>query len=87
MAKKPGRLHLDKRAGKIADEAKNQNPDQLLKTREIASWLGVSIGFLEIGRTRGIGPPFVRLAPRMVRYERGAVISWLEERQRLTTAG
>ncbi len=85
MQKKPNRLHLDRRASKLASEARDADPDQLLRTRELADWFGVSVSWVEISRIRGIGPPFVRIAPRMIRYKISSVLRWLEERQRMTT--
>jgi predicted DNA-binding transcriptional regulator AlpA len=80
--------HIDKRAAKLVTEntAKlvNENTDSadddLLTTTQVAVWLCVSIPWLEIGRGKGYGPPFVRLTKRCVRYKRGEVRTWLEER-------
>lgn len=74
----PNRHHLDKRAEKLADEPGAD--DDLLKTSEVAAWLGVSAPWLEIGRTAGYGPPFLKIGPRMIRYQRGRVRRWLRAR-------
>ena len=60
--------------------------DQLLTTSDLAELLGVSCQWVEIGRHRGYGPPFVRLAPRVVRYRRGDLRVWFEQRQHQHTA-
>jgi hypothetical protein len=62
--------------------------DDLLDTREVADWLGVSITWLEKGRSarRPYGPPFLRLSPSKVRYERKAVKGWLQARQGTRTS-
>jgi len=57
-----------------------------LSTRETADWLGNSVQWLEIGRSRGYGPPFVRVSPRVIRYRRGDVIEWLKARTHISTA-
>jgi predicted DNA-binding transcriptional regulator AlpA len=71
--------HLDKRADDLITTGAN-DPDDLLTTKQLAAWLGVSTTTLEIWRCEGKGPPFVRITPRMVRYRRGDVLQWLAER-------
>jgi predicted DNA-binding transcriptional regulator AlpA len=77
--------HLDKRAGAIAAAAAGEDEDELLTTTQVAEWLGVSEPWLEIGRHKGYGPPFVTIAPRLVRYLRSSVLSWLHERSHRCT--
>ena len=72
--------HLDKRAHAIAAAAAGEDEDELLATAQVAAWLGVSECWLEIGRHKGYGPPFVMIAPRLVRYLRSSVLAWLHER-------
>jgi hypothetical protein len=71
--------HLDKAAWDLI-EAGRGDPDDLLTTPAVAEWLQVSTQWLEVGRVRGYGPPFIRLSPSRVRYRRGGVVSWLTER-------
>lgn len=79
------RHHIDRRAHHIvADDG--ASPDDLLDTPELADWLGVSHQWLEIGRNMGYGPKFKKLSSRMVRYRRGDVIAWLDERSHTSTA-
>ena len=78
MHPQPQNHHLDRRAAKLVDEAGAD--DDLLKTAELAAWLGVSMQWLEIGRTAGYGPPSIKVSPRMVRYPRGGVRKWLRQR-------
>jgi hypothetical protein len=75
----PIRHHLDRRAADLA-AAGAGNPDDLLTTGYISDWLQCSSQWLEIGRSKGYGPRFVRLSPRRVRYRRGDVLIWLTER-------
>jgi hypothetical protein len=78
------RHHLDKRAAAIAAEPGDD--DELLTVVECASWLGVSVQFLDIGRSRGYGPPFARLSRNIVRYRRAEVRAWLIERTHASTS-
>jgi predicted DNA-binding transcriptional regulator AlpA len=77
--------HLDRRADKIV-AADVGADDELLTTRQLANWLGVSTQFLEIGRSKKYGPQFVRVGPRYIVYRRGDVLTWLKERTHASTA-
>lgn len=77
-------VHLDKRAGQLAAEPGDD--DELLSTKELASWLGVSQQWVNAGRCKGFGPPYLRMTPTMIRYRRGAVREWLAERTFIRTA-
>ena len=73
------RHHLDQRASEIAAVSTGP-PDELLTTKEVARWLGVSVQWCEIGRHRGYGPRFCALSTRKIRYRRIDVLAWLETR-------
>jgi predicted DNA-binding transcriptional regulator AlpA len=77
--------HIDRRAGTVIDASDGDDDDELLDTRQIADWLGVSTQWLEIGRVRGYGPTYIRVAPRTVRYKRSDVLAWLETRKHQST--
>jgi len=79
------RHHLDRRAADLA-EAGAGDGDDLLNTTELAEWLQVSEQWLEIGRSKHYGPPFVRLAPTRIRYKRSSVLRWLKEREFSSTS-
>ena len=72
--------HLDRRIADIVLKADEFKADELLDTKTVARWLGVSPQWLEIGRGKGWGPPFVKLSKNMVRYRREDVVRWLVER-------
>jgi hypothetical protein len=72
----PERHILDRRAHKIAAEPSKD----LLSTKELAEWLGVSEQWVEIGRGKNYGPKFKVFGPRMIRYRRVDVLAWLDER-------
>jgi predicted DNA-binding transcriptional regulator AlpA len=77
--------HLDRRAGElIAIGAGDAN--DLLTTKDVAAWFGMSVITLEIWRSKGKGPPFTKLTPRMVRYRRGDALNWLAKRTCTSTA-
>jgi predicted DNA-binding transcriptional regulator AlpA len=73
--------HLDKRAGRLAEEGAAGSPDELLNTVATAQWLGISRQRLESWRSEGGGPPFIRISHRCVRYRRSQVLAWLKERE------
>ena len=78
---------LDGRAQYIADQAIGADPDLLLTTKQVATWLGVSPQWVEIGRSRGYGPPYKKLGPKSIRYRVGDILNWLEGRSHKSTAG
>ena len=80
--------HLDRRADMIIAQGNMlDGADDLLTTAQLATWLGVSVQFLEIGRSRGnYGPPHVLIAPRVIRYRRDEVNKWLRERSTVSVA-
>jgi hypothetical protein len=81
-----GRLHLDRRAGQLAAAVPDADADNHLTTLQVANWLGVSTQWLEIQRMQEGGPPFLRLAPQLIRYRRDQVVAWLKEREFKFTA-
>ena len=80
------RFLLDRRAQYIANLAIGADPDMLLVTKQLAEWLGVSVQWLEIGRSRGYGPPYKKLGQKSIRYRIGDILKWLEERSYKSTA-
>lgn len=83
----PVRHHLDRRASELLEAAADESADDLLTTPAVADWLKVSPQWLEIGRSRGWGPRFIRLSTRRIRYRRDDVRAWLKERTHASTAG
>jgi hypothetical protein len=80
----PKKLHLDRRAGALADQGKGSD-DDYLSTSELATWLGVTAKWLANGRVYGWGPPFLHVGG-FVKYRRGACRKWLLQRYRKATA-
>jgi predicted DNA-binding transcriptional regulator AlpA len=79
--------HLDKRAADIAEDvAATGDDDELVSTTALAELTDTSTSFWEIMRTKGEGPPYVRLSPRRIRYRRADVIAWLRHRTYDATA-
>jgi len=76
------RLHLDRRTEALVVTAPEAaNDDDLLTTQQIAGWFGVTPQWVELARAEGYGPPFTRIAPQAIRYNRAAVVTWLKERE------
>ena len=85
--KVPKRLHIDRRAAKILTEADPiAEDDAIMDTGAVASWLGVSPQFLEIGRSKGYGPSFIRISGRRIGYLRRDVREWLKNRTFASTS-
>ncbi len=62
------------------------NPAEYVCTKGLAKILGVSEEWLEIGRCKGYGPPFVRLTKRLVRYRLEDIEAWMKERTYRSTS-
>ena len=62
------------------------DPDALLREPEAARLLGLTPRTLEAWRHRGGGPPFIPLSRRAIRYRRGDLIDWAQERRVRSTA-
>jgi predicted DNA-binding transcriptional regulator AlpA len=74
----PIRHHLDRRASVLA--AQCPGDADLIDSRQLANWFGVSKLWVELGRIKNYGPPFVRLGPKLIRYRKSDVVKWLESR-------
>jgi predicted DNA-binding transcriptional regulator AlpA len=61
-------------------ERSHTDPEALMQERDAAAFLGFSRRALEAWRSRGGGPPFVRVSARAVRYRRRDLIAWAESR-------
>lgn len=80
----PKRHHFDKCADQLIERS-NSTSDDLLTTRQVADWFQVSPQWLQIGRTKGYGPPFVRIGGR-VRYPKDTSVQYLRDRLHQSTA-
>ena len=60
--------------------------DEAVTTAEASRIVGFPICTLDTWRSRGDGPPFLKLGARSVRYQRRALFEWLAARQRRNTA-
>ncbi|ANJ25720.1 hypothetical protein ATC03_02020 [Agromyces aureus] len=57
----------------------------LLTPREVSEWTGLSMGALAQLRYKGLGPSFIKLTPKTVRYIPEQVEAWIEESVRTQT--
>ncbi len=60
--------------------------EELLTVLQVSDWLQLSPKTLQKKRTDGSGPQFVKPSRNAVRYKRGAVQFWLDERTGSSTA-
>jgi predicted DNA-binding transcriptional regulator AlpA len=60
-------------------------PDGLLTEDETTAYLGIVPNTLAKWRTRGEGPPFVRVG-RLIRYDRAAIDRWVASQTRQSTS-
>lgn len=77
--------HLDARAEQLAEAGAGAG-DEFISTKELAAWVRMSPQWVELGRTKGYGPRFVRIGPKRVRYRRSDVLEWLASRTYASTA-
>jgi predicted DNA-binding transcriptional regulator AlpA len=57
----------------------DRGTNELLSQRQVAARLGLSARTIEGWRTRGVGPPFLRLSARAVRYRTSDLEQWLDQ--------
>jgi DNA-binding transcriptional MerR regulator len=57
-----------------------------LTEKQVAQKLNISPRTLQAWRRKHVGPPYVRLSPRAIRYELTALLQWLEEQRVLADA-
>lgn len=63
------------------DNHETSATNELLSQRQVAVRLGVSARTVEGWRPRGVGPPFLRLSARAVRYRSSDLEQWLDQRR------
>ncbi len=54
-------------------------PEPLLTTKEVAAFVGLSAYTLTRYRMDGIGPNYVHLGPKIVRYRRSDIEAWVDK--------
>jgi predicted DNA-binding transcriptional regulator AlpA len=57
----------------------------LLKPKEVAARLKVSVSWLAKARMRGDGPPYIPVG-RSIRYAETSLIQWMRSQQRTSTS-
>ena len=73
-------------AGSTAAQKPASSTIVLLKPKDAARLLKVSLSWLAKARMRGDGPPFIKIGGRSIRYAETALIQWMKSRQRLSTS-
>lgn len=77
----------EQRRQSLAAHASPNDPDMLLDTTQTAALIGVKCNTVEHWRMTGEGPEFVPISARCVRYRRGDVLRWIDERRVASTSG
>lgn len=62
----------------MADQSRSNTA--LLRDKDVAEQLGVSIRTTEKWRSVGAGPPYIRVG-RLIRYKQGDIDRWIEGRR------
>ena len=65
------RYESDNIDGQPREDFRSLRPNQLVTTAVAADLLGITVRGLAGMRTKRIGPPFVRISPRCIRYSLG----------------
>jgi len=74
-----GSHHFDRRATSLIATGQG-GADDMLTSKQVSDWLGVSPLWLVNGRSKGFGPKYVRIGPRSILYRRKDVLAFLDER-------
>jgi len=83
----PKTFHIDRRADAILSApASHGDPNDLLTPAQVAQWFGVSPQWLATRRSKGDGPEYERLSPKVVRYRRYKCWAFLDACARRRTA-
>lgn len=56
--------------------------EQLMTTKEVATYLGVAVSTLLLYRATGEGPAYIKILRRLVRYRKSDVDNWLENQKK-----
>ncbi len=62
------------------------DPDALLREDDAATLLGFRPRAMQDWRRRGVGPPYVKVSARAVRYRRRDLLAWAAARLRTSTS-
>jgi predicted DNA-binding transcriptional regulator AlpA len=57
------------------------NRDDLLKPKDAAAFLKLSLSWLAKARMSGDGPPYIKFG-KSIRYSKAALLAWLRSHQR-----
>lgn len=59
--------------------SEQESLSKLLNEREAGRFLGVTAAGMRGWRAKGLGPPWIRIGKRLVRYDAGVLRKWVEE--------
>lgn len=60
-------------------------PDDLLNPKEASAVVTLTVGYLAKLRRESLGPPWIKIGKRVVRYRRADLLAWLAQHERSTT--
>lgn len=63
-----------------------RNSVRMMSTEEVADFLGITPGTLNGMRVKGVGPSYVKLGGKIVRYRSDVVEAWLASCTRHSTS-
>lgn len=70
----------------MSDEFDHDYLWSLISEEEAAEFLGYSRRSLQNWRHRGGGPVYIQVSPRSVKYTRGDLLEWCDDRRRTNTS-
>ena len=76
----PQRHHVDPFAPAVIGVLAEGDMDDLFTPEQVAEYQRVKISWLNVARSLGYGPPFIKVGPHMIRYRRGDLLKWLRSR-------
>jgi len=76
----PQTHHIDPHANSVIGTLADGDPNDLFTPQQVAGYLRVTISWLSVARSKGFGPPFIKVGPHMIRYRRRDILKWLQSR-------
>jgi len=90
IAEEAARAAAEAERARVGAERAIRNPtapplDRAFSVNEAATYLGLSVAYLNRRRTQGGGPPYFKISTRVV-YRRADLDEWLESHRRKSTS-
>jgi predicted DNA-binding transcriptional regulator AlpA len=62
------------------------NENELMTTAAVSQYLGIAVSTLAMYRAAGVGPKYIKVLHRLVRYRRADVEQWLNTQEKATNS-